>query len=96
MILRALLDATPPPPTDADADSLLFAFEVMLSTRQQLLDQWREPVVVTDTHRELVEQLGQREAAWRDALAKAHADVSQHRVNAGKLRGYAPARAGGL
>ena len=96
MILRALLDATPAPPADADVDALLHAFLVVLAARQEILDRWIEPIVVTDEVRALAEQLTERDAAWHDALAAAQVAVSQHRVNAGKLRGYASAQAGEL
>jgi hypothetical protein len=96
MILRALLEATPEPPADADIEALLYAFDVMHAERQQLLDRLLAPIDVTDEDRDVARQIAEREARWQDALASARAACRQSRLNTGKLRSYASAQAGEL
>lgn len=88
MTIRVLVDATPPPPDDAEPGALLEAFEVMFAARQEILARIDAIAVITAEDRELVSLLGERQAAWADALARARTAVSHHRLGARQLRSY--------
>jgi hypothetical protein len=88
-MIRALLDATPPPPELTDVDALLFAFDLMRTARQEILDAMTGPLVISDEDRGLAEALVARDAAWTDALARAKESVRHHRVGTNQLRRYA-------
>lgn len=89
-MIRALLDATPAPPDGGDVDALLYAFDVMRSARQEILDAMVGPFVISDEDRALADLLVARDAAWTAALERAKADVNQHRLGTKQLRRYAP------
>lgn len=92
-MIRALLDATPPPPDATDVDALLYAFDMMRDARQRILDAMTGPVVISEEDRALAEALSARDAAWMDALAHAKECVNHSRVGTKQLRRYAPADA---
>ena len=89
-MIRELLEATPVPPDDGDIDALLYAFDVMRTARQEILDAMVGPFVVSDEDRALAEVLSARDAAWTAALARGKSDVGQHRLGTKQLRRYAP------
>ena len=90
-MIRELLEATPPPPDVTDVDALLYAFDVMRSARQAILDAMAgAPVVISDEDRALADALVARDAAWTAALADAKTSVGQARVGTKQLRRYAP------
>ncbi len=89
-MIRALLEATPLPPEGGDIDALLYAFDMVRTARQAILDALTGPFVVSDEDRALADALVARDAAWTEALARGMADVSQHRLGAKQLRRYAP------
>jgi hypothetical protein len=91
-VIRELLEATPPPPPDeTDIDALLYAFDVICTARQEILDAMAAgPVVISDEDRALSEMLVARDAAWTATLAQAKTAVGQARMATKQLRRYAP------
>jgi hypothetical protein len=79
-----------PPQTD-DITTLLAAWAVVVSARQQILDAERPDragAIVVEVVQEIVAELELRQDAWRVALAVAHQRVGMHRVGVTKVRRY--------
>ena len=89
--LRRLCDATGMPPQTDDITTLLAAWAVVVSARQQILDAERPDLagaIVVEVVQEIVAELELRQDAWRVALAIAHQRVGMHRVGVAKVRRY--------
>jgi len=79
-----------PPQTD-DIATLLAAWSVVVSARQEMLDAERPNLagaIVVEVVQEIVAELELRQDAWRGALAVAHQRVGTHRVGVAKVRRY--------
>jgi hypothetical protein len=98
--LRALLEATPLPPSFEAADdveALMAALWDSHARRAQVISGLTAPMpLVSDEERELARTLSERQLAWDTALEQARALVGTQRVNANKVRGYASALASAL
>lgn len=94
-MIRELLEATPPPPSDVnDVEALLYTFDLIRTARQEILDAMAAgPLVISDEDRALAEVLVARDAVWTAALAEAKTAVGQARMGTKQLRRYAPADA---
>jgi hypothetical protein len=89
-IIRELLDATPLPPEDADADTLTMQFSELSARRQALIESITPPLAVTSPEdRAFLDELRARQAAWMDALSNALDHVRGQRIGTAKLKGYA-------
>ena len=89
--LRRLCDATGMPPQTDDIATLLAAWSVVVSARQEMLDAERPNLagaIVVEVVQEIVAELELRQDAWRGALAVAHQRVGTHRVGVAKVRRY--------
>lgn len=91
-MIRELLEATPlPPPDVSDVDALLYAFDLICTARQEILDAMAAgPLVISDDDRALAETLVARDAVWTAALAAARSAVGQARMGTKQMRRYAP------
>jgi hypothetical protein len=87
-VIERLLAATPLPPV-ADIDALLAAFDEMFAARAAILAELGAPVAVTEAERGQLAEIEQRNAAWQQAFSEALAEITQHRLGAHRLRGYA-------
>ncbi len=74
--LRALVDATPPPPED-EPDGLLAAFDVMVAVRAELLARLAGLALtgLAPSGHPLLEELRRRDEAWLSALTRAQTVV---------------------
>jgi hypothetical protein len=89
-ILRALLDATPLPPEDADVDMLTERFAVISADRQVLIESIAPPLAaMSPEDRAVFDELRARQEAWMAALSKALDHVRAQRIGTAKLKGYA-------
>jgi hypothetical protein len=89
-IIRELLDVTPLPPEDADADALTLEFSAMSARRQALIESIAPPLAVTSPEdRAFLDELRARQAAWMDALSRALDHVRQQRIGTTNLKHYA-------
>ena len=87
--IRALLDATPPPPEDVDVDTLTTTFAAVSAARQAIIDSLTAPILVDDADRPLLATLRARQDAWHAALSRALDHVRDQRIAATKVKGYA-------
>ena len=87
-LLEQLLDATPYPPADLDADALLAALEAMLACRQEISNGMRG-LLIDGVDPPGVRELAARQDAWQTALAAAMERVREQRIGTTKLRAYA-------
>jgi hypothetical protein len=69
--LRALVEATPPPP-DGEPDGILAAFDVMIAARAEILARLAGAAVpgLEVGGQALVDELHRRDQAWLAALAR--------------------------
>jgi hypothetical protein len=89
-IVRALLDATPLPPEDADVDTLTERFAVISAERQALIESITPPLaVMSPEDRAVFDELRARQEGWMAALGKALDHVRAQRIGTAKLKGYA-------
>jgi hypothetical protein len=88
-LVARLIELTPPPPREREADALLEAAEAMLAARAELLADHRDdPANDDDTDPRQVYELAARTRGWSDALAAARDAVGQARGAAAKARAY--------
>lgn len=88
-LLEKLLEATPYPPEDLEADTMIAAFQQMHANRQAIMD-GVQGLLLDGFDRAGVKELAARQQAWHAALAAAMELVRAQRIGVGKLRKYAP------
>jgi len=88
LVLR-LLELTPEPHLDAEAEHLLDGFETIVAQRAEILAQIVPPLRLSDTDRPLLVELERRQALWQAALAEALRIIGEQRCGASQLRAYA-------
>jgi hypothetical protein len=88
-LLEQLLEATPYPPEDVDADAMLAAFQQTHAARQAIIE-GMQGLLIDGFDREGVKELAARQEAWQAALASSMERVRAQRIGIGKLRKYAP------
>jgi len=89
-ILVRLLELTPEPHLDAEAEHLLDGFEAIVAKRAEILAQIVPPLTLGDDDRPLLVELERRQALWQDALAEALRIIGEQRCGNSQLRAYAP------
>jgi len=88
-ILVRLLDATPLPTPGSGIEQLLATFDDILAERDAVIALIVPPLRVADADRPLLVELGQRQAAWQEALVAAQGAIGEQRCCPGQLRAYA-------
>lgn len=88
-ILAQLLELTPEPRPELDAERMLIAFEIIVAERARVLAQIVPPIALTDADRPLLVELERRQSLWQDALAEALRTVGEQRCGTSQLRAYA-------
>jgi hypothetical protein len=88
-ILVRLLELTPEPQPDLDAERLLIEFETVVAARAPVLAKLVPPIALTDAERVLLVELERRQLLWQDALAEALRIVGEQRCGTSHLRAYA-------
>lgn len=91
-LVCSLLDATPTPPDDVDAQVILDSFATMMANRERLIAQVSGPAegrrsAAIDA---LISELLGRERAWITALDKAHQRVGIQLRGLRQVRAYRP------
>jgi hypothetical protein len=90
-ILAQLLELTPEPAIDADAELLLEQFENVIARRAEVIAQIVPPLALTEADRPLLAELERRQARWQETLAEALRLVGEQRCGTEHLRAYAQA-----
>jgi hypothetical protein len=94
-LLARLLEATPPPPDDADLEHLLEAAGAIAAARESLLaGVTARPVISAEEVGQLAE-LESRQRAWEAVLQAARLHLVGARRGAGQVRAYAATLAAG-
>ena len=88
-VLAQLLELTPEPRSDLDAERMLVAFETIVTERARVLTQLVPPIALTEADRPILVELERRQALWQDALAEALRIVGEQRCGTSHLRAYA-------
>jgi hypothetical protein len=88
-ILAQLLELTPEPPVDPDAEHLLTAFEAIVALRGEVLARIVPPLRLDEDDRPMLDELERRQALWQEALAVALRTVGEQRCGNEHLRAYA-------
>jgi len=80
-VLRALVEATPPPPED-EPDGILAAFDAMVAVRAELLARLTPPAIpgLDPRGQALRDELARRDEAWLTALARAQGVVGDRLI----------------
>ena len=91
-LVQALLDATPTPPSGADAQAVLDAFATMMTVRGCLIAGVNSPLLGPRcaTVDALIAELQSRERAWIAALEQAHEHVGNQLRGVRQVRAYRP------
>jgi hypothetical protein len=89
-IVQQLIDLTPEPRPDGDAERLLGAFQDIVARRAEIIAHIVPPLRLADVDRPLLAELERRQNLWQDALAEALRSVGEQRTRAAQLRSYAP------
>lgn len=88
-ILARLIELTPEPQADLDAERMLTVFDAIVAERARVLATLVPPIALTDADRPLLVELERRSALWQDALAAALRTVGEQRCATSQLRAYA-------
>lgn len=88
-ILVQLLELTPEPTADTDAELLLEQFENVIARRAEVIARIVPPLALTEDDRPLLVELERRQARWQETLAEALRLVGEQRCGTSHLRAYA-------